>query len=85
MITSGLESGGEEPRLRKLYAEECLILGKKRYEEPSWKNATISFTEDDATHVKGPHNDPLVVTLRVENINVHKVLVDIGSSVDMMF
>lgn len=84
MISGGLESGGEEPRLRKLYAHECLVLGKRRYEEPSLKKVVISFTEDDAAHVKGPHNDPLVVMLRVENVNVHKVLVDTGSSVDVM-
>lgn len=32
-----------------------------------------------------PHDDPLVVTLQIANHNVHQILVDIGSSVDVLF
>lgn len=56
---------------------------ERRFEPPDWTKASISFSKEDMAHVKGPHNDPLVVTLRVDNLNVHKVLVDTGSSVDV--
>jgi hypothetical protein len=32
-----------------------------------------------------PHDDALVVTLLISNYNVHKVLIDTGSSADILF
>nr|XP_023919236.1 uncharacterized protein LOC112030803 [Quercus suber] len=45
----------------------------------------ITFSERDASGIKQPHDDPLVITLGVEGFATRKVLVDNGSSVDIMY
>jgi hypothetical protein len=39
----------------------------------------ISFSDSDLRDVQLPHNDPLVVTLRIGNYDVQRVLIDQGS------
>ena len=45
----------------------------------------ISFNEADARGVKQPHNDPLVIILNIEGFNTKRILVDNGSSVDIIY
>ena len=48
------------------------------------KAEEITFTDADGRWVHYPHNDPLVITTTIGNMNVHQTLVDNGSSVDML-
>ncbi|XP_013608095.1 PREDICTED: uncharacterized protein LOC106314824 [Brassica oleracea var. oleracea] len=45
----------------------------------------ITFSPDDAEGIYVPHNDPLLVVLGIGEYDVTKVLVDTGSSVDLIF
>ena len=45
----------------------------------------ITFTTTDADGIQYPHHDPLVVTLNIDDCNVHCMLVDTKSSVDVLF
>ena len=45
----------------------------------------IIFSEDDARGVHHPHCDALVVTLLVANKRLHRILIDNGSSADILF
>ncbi|XP_075665749.1 uncharacterized protein LOC142635490 [Castanea sativa] len=45
----------------------------------------ISFNEEDARGVRQPHNDPLVITLTIEGFNTKRILIDNGSSADIMY
>lgn len=49
-----------------------------------WKKppamSAMSFSIKDAKHVLYPHDGPLVVTLKVANYLIHRILVDGGSS-----
>ena len=47
-------------------------------------NPVIGFTEEDNRRLHHPHNDALVVSIRVRDYNTHRVLVDNGSSVDIL-
>ena len=46
---------------------------------------TIAFSDADLEGCQHPHDDPLVIRAFVANKNVHKVLIDNGSSVDIIF
>ncbi|PON67707.1 hypothetical protein PanWU01x14_101310 [Parasponia andersonii] len=47
--------------------------------------APIVFTRQDLTTVRRPHDDPLVIRLQIGSALVGRVLVDGGSSVDILF
>ena len=48
-------------------------------------NGTISFSDRDLHDVQLPHNDPLVITLRIGNYDVKRVLIDQGSFAEVMY
>ena len=43
------------------------------------------FSEEDAREVKQPHDDPLVIMLMIEGFNTQRILVDNGSSADIIY
>ena len=45
----------------------------------------MSFNEADARRVKQPYNDPLVIMLTIEGFNTKRILVDNGSSADIIY
>ena len=45
----------------------------------------MSFNKEDAKGVKQPHNDPLVIMLTIEGFNTKRILVDNGSSADIIY
>ena len=44
-----------------------------------------TFSERDAPHIRHPYYDALVVKAMIANNNVHRILVDNGSSVDILY
>ena len=56
---------------------------------PSFKqrrtDQDMSFNEADARGVKQPHNDPLVIMLNIEGFNTKRILMDNGSSADIIY
>ncbi|CAL5392177.1 unnamed protein product [Camellia sinensis] len=60
------------------------ILGKRPRSEGS-SNSTISFSDDDFEGVDLPYNDALVISLNVGDHKVNRILVDPGSSVNVMY
>ena len=58
--------------------------------EPAAKKAKtegpkIWFSDRDLEDVELPHNDPLVLTLKLQNFLVQRVLVDPGSSSEILY
>ena len=49
------------------------------------ESLVISFTNDEARRLIPPHTDALVVTLNITNGRVFRILIDTGSSVDILF
>ena len=45
----------------------------------------MSFNEADARGVRQPHNDPMVIMLNIEGFNTKRILVDNGSSADIIY
>ncbi|KAG7552038.1 Ribonuclease H-like superfamily [Arabidopsis thaliana x Arabidopsis arenosa] len=54
-------------------------------EEIDFQGASISFDEEETRHLERPHDDALVITLDVANFEVSRILIDTGSSVDLIF
>ena len=58
--------------------------------EPRSKKAkrsqpAIYFTDADLDGVKVPHNDPLILTLKIQSFKVQRILIDSGSSSEIMY
>ena len=45
----------------------------------------IGFLKEDARRLHYPHDDALIVSIRVGDYNMHRVLVDNGSSADILY
>ena len=43
------------------------------------------FLEEDARGVKKPHDDPLIIMVIIEGFNTRRVLVDNGSSANIIY
>ncbi|XP_010424579.1 PREDICTED: uncharacterized protein LOC104709708 [Camelina sativa] len=87
MIMGGLATCRDSVRSIKAYRRG---LEAKRgwlvQSTPPTKNSDpIVFTEVDASGLTGPHNDPLVVEMEIGESMVTKILIDTGSSVNVIF
>ncbi|XP_024019395.1 uncharacterized protein LOC112091007 [Morus notabilis] len=93
-IHGGPYLGGDSRRSQKSYAHEA----RQVYQERFWNLSTtksakttkfdsveVAFTEEDANGVHFPHNDALVVEAVIRNHTVCMILVDNGSSVDILY
>ena len=84
VISGGFVAGGASNNSKKLYAREVCRIETKRPE----RNPTpvISFSDEDYPEgILEPHQDALVITTKVGTNVVKKILVDNGSSVDVLF
>ncbi|XP_028084618.1 uncharacterized protein LOC114285735 [Camellia sinensis] len=45
----------------------------------------LAFSSKDMERIQMPHNDALVVTLRVKDFDIKRILIDQGSSVEIMY
>ena len=48
-------------------------------------NYDMFFSEEDVRGVKQPHDDPLVIILMIKGFNTKRILVDNGSSTDIIY
>ena len=87
MIVRGTTAAGSSKKAHKTYLKMVLIvqLIGSVPKMPRVDNPTIEFSEDDARRLHHPHDDALVVSLQIGDYNMHRVLVDNGSSVDILY
>ncbi|XP_024009358.1 uncharacterized protein LOC112084454 [Eutrema salsugineum] len=77
-----------EPRQRinMIMAYQRRAEAKENWTEPTdIPNTVISFAEEETAGIDRPHNDPLVVELTIRDHDVARVLIDTGSSVNVVF
>ena len=87
MIVGGMAVMGSSKKARKTYlrmVQNVQLTGTvpriARRESP-----IIGFSEKDARRLHHPHDDALVVSIRIEYYNMHRVLVDNGSLADILY
>ncbi|XP_074327680.1 uncharacterized protein LOC141665590 [Apium graveolens] len=87
VIFGGVAAGGLSHNSRKIYAREVFNVNPSIAKRPRTNpSPVISFSDDDYRPglIEG-HQDALVITTRVGNNTVKKMLVDNGSSVDVLY
>jgi hypothetical protein len=88
-ISGGFGGGGESISARKAYARQLddfeVYSVQKPLKSQKFKPLIIRFSDDDYAGVSLPHTDALVVTLKIANYQTRRILVDTGSSADILF
>ena len=87
MIVGGTAVTRSSKKARKTYLRMVQnvqltgsVLKIARRESP-----VIEFSEEDARRLHHLHDDALVVSIRIEDYNMHRVLVNNGSSADILY
>ncbi|CAK9186380.1 unnamed protein product [Ilex paraguariensis] len=88
VISRGFAGGKEssfarKAHMRKIRAGEALKM--HTVSKTPWLNTAITFSDSNLEGYKHPHDDPLVVRAVVANRTVYQVLIDNGSSTDIIF
>ncbi|XP_065625303.1 uncharacterized protein LOC136065695 [Quercus suber] len=84
-ISGGPITGGSFKSLKKTYRRQVNSVHMEPPPKHRRTDQDMTFNENDARGVKHPHNDPLVVMLTIEGFNTKRVLVDNGSSADIIY
>ena len=86
-IIIGGNSTGQSFKSKKTYlkvVQNVQLFGRsprmRSMDEPS-----ISFTDEDAERIHHPHDDAIVITLLIADYTTRRVLVDNGSSADILY
>ncbi|GAV57361.1 LOW QUALITY PROTEIN: hypothetical protein CFOL_v3_00898, partial [Cephalotus follicularis] len=86
-ISRGVASGGDHKNARKAYGRQSLTVQQVHHSKrlrSGGGEEVISFSEADYEGVRLPHDDPVVVTLMVELFTMKRILIDSGSSTDIL-
>ena len=88
MISGGFAGGGESSSARKAHLRSIRsgeIMEIQAVPKLPRLDRAITFSDSDLEGCQHPHDDPLVIRAVMANKMVHRVLVDNGSSVDIIF
>ena len=88
MISRGFVWGGESSSARKAHLHSIRSWETFEIQVVSKLprlDTTITFSDSDMKICQHPHDDPLVIKVIVANKTIHRVLVDNGSSTDIIF
>lgn len=83
----GGSSIGDTNRERNNYARQARMDPSNRHKEkiPRLSNNPIFFTKDEARSLWHPQTDAIMVDLRIAGQKVYRILIDNGSSANILF
>ncbi|XP_075640607.1 uncharacterized protein LOC142612396 [Castanea sativa] len=84
-ITGGPSTGGSFRSLKKSYQRQVNNIHWTSPLKHRRTDGDMFFSEKDARGVKQPHDDPLVIMLTIEGINTMRILIDNGSSANIIY
>ncbi|XP_024011355.1 uncharacterized protein LOC112086613 [Eutrema salsugineum] len=83
MIMGAIEACSYSVRAIKEYSRQAATAPKLLHDPPN--RTPLIFTEADTIGLHKPHNDALVVELLLDDVEVSRILIDTGSSVNIIF
>ena len=80
-------STGQSSKSKKAYLKvvQSVQLSGRSPRARSTDEQAITFTDKDAERIHHPHDDAIVITLLITDYTTRKVLVDNGSSTDILY
>ena len=88
VISGGFVGGGESSSTRKAHLHNIRsgeVMEVQAVSKLPRLDTTITFSDSDLEGCQHPHDDPLVIRAIVANKTIHRILVDNGSSADIIF
>ena len=87
MIVEGTAASSSSRKARKTYLKmvQSIQLTSFIPKMARVNNPIITFSEEDARCLHHPYDDALIVSIWVGDYNTHRVLVNNGSSVDILY
>ena len=87
MIVGGTTTTSSSRKAQKTYLRMVQNVQLTRFvPKIAWRESPIiGFSEEDARRLHHPHDDALVVSVRVGDYNVHRMLVNNGSSANILY
>ena len=87
MIVGGTTSFGSSKKARKTYLRMVQNVQLTGFVPKIARvdNLIIGFSKEDARRLHHPHDDALIVSIQIEDYNTHWVLVDNGSSANILY
>ena len=88
MISGGFAGGGESSSTRKAHMRSIRtreVLEMQAVSKFPQIDTPITFSDSDLEGCQHPHDEPLVIRAVVANKTINRVLVDNGSSADVIF
>ena len=88
MISGGFPGGGESSSARKAHLRSIRsgeVMEVQVVSKLPRLDTAITFSDSDLEGCQHPYDDPLVIRVVVANKTIHRVLVDNGSSTNIIF
>ncbi|XP_060972387.1 uncharacterized protein LOC133038303 [Cannabis sativa] len=85
IITGGSKVSGVTQSAAKKHARQANWTKGETSRTSSLPEQTISFTTSESTRLLNPHHDALVISLYIANYLTKRILVDNGSSANILF
>ncbi|XP_061336886.1 uncharacterized protein LOC133283967 [Gastrolobium bilobum] len=85
-IAGGSAGGGATTSQRKKHLKSVMtVRNHARLSTPRYLKQAISFDDDDYGDIIPDHDDPLVISACMANLQVKRIMIDNGSSADIIF
>ncbi|XP_065630818.1 uncharacterized protein LOC136068082 [Quercus suber] len=86
-IILGGSSAGQSSKSKKAYlkAVQSVQLSGRSPSARTMDEQAITFTDEDAERIHYPHDDAIVITLFIADYKTRRVLIDNGSSADILY
>ena len=86
MIVRG-DSTGQSSKTRKTYLKvvQNIQLYGRSTKTRNLDEQAITFTDKDAARIHHPHDDAIIISLLIADYSTRRVLVDNGSSADILY